>query len=316
MRRRSRVVGALGAALAVGAVGVGAALASFSATATNPANTFSAVPDFVAPSSSASVIMRSGGSVPGYVRQGGAYFVYANVTDTGNPASGVSTATANVSAITSGQTANALATTGGPWTVSGTSYNYRSSASITAGNPLAAGSKSYTLALADNAANSRTVSGYSVVVDNTVPTASDILTANGAGGTGGKPEAGDTVKYTFSEGVDPAAVLAGWDGTSTTVTAQIANSGNNDTFSVSGVNLGTVALGGNFVTGTRTFASSTMVMSGMTLTVTLGTASGAVNTVSGTSTAAWTPSASVTDYAGNAMSTTARSDTSGAHKQF
>ena len=73
---------------------------------------------------------RPTGGVGGFIKKGGTYYVYANVTDTGNPASGVSTVNANVSAITSGSTAATL--TAGTFTVDGVSYNRRS-ASLTAG---------------------------------------------------------------------------------------------------------------------------------------------------------------------------------------
>ena len=92
------------------------------------------------------------------------------MTDTGNPASGVSTVTANESTVTTGQTAVALAA--GSFSVGGTSYTHRTAAQ-TANAVLAAGSKTYSLTMADAAGNSGTQSGYSVTVDNTAPTASD-----------------------------------------------------------------------------------------------------------------------------------------------
>ena len=73
--------------------------------ATSPGNSVGAATDFRAPTASASVIIKSEGGTPGYIRKGGAYTVLANVGDTGNPASGVSTVTANVSTVTAGQTA-------------------------------------------------------------------------------------------------------------------------------------------------------------------------------------------------------------------
>ena len=63
----------------------------------------------------------------GFVKQGQSYFVYANVSDTGNPASGVSTVTANVCNVTS-TSCSAVALASGSFTVNSVSYNYRSAA--------------------------------------------------------------------------------------------------------------------------------------------------------------------------------------------
>ncbi len=51
----------------------------------------------------------------------------------------------------------------------------------------------------------------SVTLDNTVPTASDIQTANN-GSIVGRAETGDTITYTFSEAMDPSSILSGWTG--------------------------------------------------------------------------------------------------------
>jgi len=76
------------------------------------------------------------------------------------------------------------------------------------------------------------------------------------------------------------------------------------------LNLGSIATGGNYVSATSTFAPSTMVLSGSTLTVTLGTqTSGTVRTVAGNHTSIWTPSASAYDLAQNAMSTATSTET-------
>jgi hypothetical protein len=44
-----------------------------------------------------------------------------------------------------------------------------------------------------------------------------VQSANVAGGTAGKLEAGDTLTYTFSEPMLPASVLGGWAGAATPV---------------------------------------------------------------------------------------------------
>ena len=69
------------------------------------------------------------------------------------------------------------------------------------------------------------------VVDNTAPTAVDVQTTNAAGGTAGKPEAGDVLTYMFSEPMKPASILAGWTGAATAVVVRFTN-GNPDVITV------------------------------------------------------------------------------------
>jgi hypothetical protein len=159
--------------------------ALFSQTTANAGNTYASSSDWKAPTVDRAVIQRNGGSnaSTGYVKQGQSYFVYANVTDTGNPASGISSVTANVSTVTTGQTAAALSF--GSWTVNGQTYNYRSSA-LTSANPLSEGSKSFSIAAADNNSNSATTGGFSVTVDNTAPSVAraTVEKSSAAGGSG------------------------------------------------------------------------------------------------------------------------------------
>lgn len=290
-------------------VGGGATWAAFSATTTNSGSTFSSVGDGTPPSASASVIQKSQGGIVGFIRQGGQYRVYANVTDAGSPPyppSGVATVTANVSSISTGQTAAAL--TAGSWTVGGVSYNYGSGL-LTANNPLAAGSYAYTLTMTDNNSNSQTQGGFSVTVDNTAPAGADIQAANG-GATVGKAETNDTITYTFTKAIDPESILAGWNGSGTAVTLRLVDSGNSDLVQVwnasntSQLPLGQVDLGRDYVAANVNFTNSTMVRSGVNITVTLGTPSGATLTVTPPPRSmTWTPSASAYGSAGNPVST-------------
>jgi hypothetical protein len=300
----------------------GASFAAFTSNTSNGGNSFAAAADYRAPTVSTTVIAKTVGYDAGYVKQGGTYYAYANVADTGNPASGISSATANVSAVTTGSTAVTL--TAGSYSAQGTSYNYRS-ASLTASNPLAAGSKSYSITSTDAAANGGTQTGFPVTVDNTVPTASNVQTANGAA-TVAKPELGDTITYTFSEPIDPQSILSGWTGASTSVVVRINNttpdtllvfnSANTTQLPLGSVNLAT----SNYVSANRTFGASgtasTMVRSGSTITVTLGTASGATLTETTNGTMTWTPSASAYDRAGNAGSTANATESGAADKEF
>jgi hypothetical protein len=298
---------------------------NFTSTVANPGNSITAATDFRAPTASASAIGKTAGGIGGQIKKGGTYYVYANVSDSGNPASGVSTVTANVSSVTAGSTAVALSA--GSFNLAGVSYGYRSAA-LTADTGLAAGSYAYSLTLTDVAGNSKTQTGFSVTVDNTLPTGSDVQTTNG-GTTNGLAEAGDKVTFTFSKAIDPNSILSGWSGSSTGVVVRLTNGSgaSNDTLAIynstnvtqlplGSVNLGRTDYTGASITFGASGTASTMVMSGTTLTITLGTQSAAATTAAGTGTMAWTPSASATDPAGNAVSTTAVNESGAADKDF
>lgn len=316
--RRSRVPAVL---IAIGLIaGVsGGTFAAFSATTANGGNSFGVKADYEAPTVVRSEIARTTATAGGKIKASVAYYVYAQITDGGNPASGVGTATANVCNITTASCA-AVALASGSYTVSGLTYNYRS-ASMTSDAGLAAGTKTYAVTAADVATNSSGAVSFSVVVDNTAPAGSDVQTANTSGGTVGKAEAGDTATFTFTEAMDPASILTAWNGVSTSVTVTLANGGcaANDSISVNSVNLGSACLGGGtYVAATRTFSGSGMVMNAArtVITVTLGTPSGATGTQGSTTTMSWTPSASALDIAGNACSTAAITESGAADKEF
>ena len=310
-------------ALLLMAVAAGTAYAIFSKQRTVPSNAFTTAADWSPPTTSSSVIAKTVGYTPGYIKQGGTYYVYANVTDVGNPPVGISTVTTNVSTITTGSTAVSLVS--GSYSVGGVSYNYRS-ASITANVLLSAATYTYSITATDAGSRSATTNTWSVVVDNTVPTASDIQTTNG-GPIAGRADIGDTITFTFSEPIEPNSILAGWTGASTSVVVRVNQVITNDTVTIfnaantTQLPLGTVDLGRtDYVTTNRTFGASgtasTMVMSGNSITFTLGTQSGAATTAASTGTMAWTPSATATDRAGNAETATVRTETGTADKEF
>jgi hypothetical protein len=216
-----------------------------------------------------------------------------------------------VSTVTTGQTAVALVAGS---SIGGASYNFRG-ASVTANAALAAGAKTYTVTATDTATNSVTQGGFSVTVDNTQPAASAIGTTNVGGGTVGRPELGDTIVLTFSEEIDPQTILANWTGASTGVVVRITQAAGGDTLTVRNaansaqLPLGSMNLGGtNYITTTRDFGASgtasTMAQSGASITIVLGTPSGAVATQASNTTIVWTPIATATDRAGNACLTT------------
>jgi hypothetical protein len=140
----------------------GVALAAFSATTSNGSNSFTvtSAPDTTAPTISRAVAAKTSGATPGTIRQGGAYYVYAQVTDAGT----ISSVTANTSTVDTGVTATALTTAGGPWTVGGLSYNYRS-AQLTSDTPQTTGtSNSFSVSATDASSNSDT-QNYTVSIE-------------------------------------------------------------------------------------------------------------------------------------------------------
>ena len=276
--------------------------------------------DVTAPTVSSAVIAKSAGGVGGFIKQGGQYYVYANPIDLGSPTSGLSTVRANVSAITTGATNVSLSL--GVYTVEGVVYTHRS-AIQTANNPLTAGSKNITITATDVAGNASSPS-FSITVDNTAPTATDVQTTNVGGGTVGKAETGDTITFTYSETLDPYSILAGWNGSSTAVTVRLRNSGGSgDRLEIwNGLNLTQLPLGltrlnrSDYTTATVNFLTSTMVRSGSTITITLGLPSGATTTAAANGSMRLTPVATATDRAANAVNPSVANETGAADKDF
>jgi Bacterial Ig-like domain/Chitobiase/beta-hexosaminidase C-terminal domain len=164
--------------------------ATDAATNSSGATSFSVNVDDTAPTIAGNVIASSATDKAGFVRAGGGYYVYANVSDA-SPSSGIASVTASVSQLTTGATAIALATSGGPWTIGGTSYAYRS-ALQTVGASVTAGNKNSAITVTDNATNTATGTNFATTVDNTAPTTTAVSS--------------------------PAANAAGWDNANTTVT--------------------------------------------------------------------------------------------------
>jgi len=274
--------------------------------------------DATAPTVTAAVLQKTAGGATGAIRQGGTYRIYANATDPGDPATGVSSVTANVAALTNGSTNVALSA--GTFAVNGVTYGYRS-AQLTATNPQAAGTKAFTVSATDAAANTSAPQPFSAVVDNTAPAGADVQVLNG-GSTPGKAETGDTVWLTYTEALDPDSVLAGWTGAATTVTVRLTNNGGGDRIQVRDTSGSTLPLGTVFLTNTgyvsttRDFTGSTMQQVGSVIVLTLGTPSGATGTVSTPTNATWTPSSVADDAAGNPCRTTGVTESGPADVQF
>jgi hypothetical protein len=306
------------------AAGAGAVWGAFNARTTSAGNELRSAADFVAPLAGGSVVQKSTGGTPGFVRSGGSYRIFAAVTDSGRPSSGI----ASVSASMVGGPTGVVLTAGSYATVGGQAYGHRSA--LQAVGTAAAGSYAFSLALADGAGNARTQSGFSVVVDNTAPAPTSISTANRTGGFAGRAEAGDTVTLTAGEPLDTISLVAAWEGPSpVSVVVRMTNgsSGGNDSLAfynaanTATLPLGTVDLGRTDYTDvSRTFGASgtasALSLSGNDAVVQLGTASGTTTTASGTGLLRWTPGSGATDRAGNPLATSTLSEPGVSDREF
>jgi Concanavalin A-like lectin/glucanases superfamily len=204
--------------VALGAATV--AWAAFSSITSNP-STFSANPDLSDPTVTGSIIAKTTGLTPGKIRQGGTYYVYANATDAGNPASGISSVTANMTTFDTGTGAVALTTAGGPWTVNAVSYSYRS-ALLTANTPLVTGnSYVYTVTANDNASHTSgatnfnvTIETYAEVIQSFASLVSYWRLDEAAGTTAADSEGTNTGTYTNTPTLNQATALVGDSGNS------------------------------------------------------------------------------------------------------
>jgi Bacterial Ig domain len=157
---------------------------------------------------------------------------------------------------------------------------------------------------AGNVTNSTTVSNR--IVDNMAPTATNIQTGV-SGTTAGQPQQGDTLVFTFSEQIDPATIVGGWNGTGTQTVTVTMDTGNH--LSITGATLvnGFITLGGtNYVQSGKTvvFSNSTISQSGSTVTLTLGSPDKPQFTQVGTAgQTSWPVAAALKDLAGTSITT-------------
>jgi hypothetical protein len=118
---------------------------------------------------------------------------------------------------------------------------------------------------------------------------------------------------TTNDTLDTYSLLANWTGGATTVQVRFVNQGGGDRLQVwnsagtTQIPFGTINLTRtDFTTATLSFNGSTMTQSGGVITITLGApVVGTVTTVGAAATMVWTPAATATDRAGNAISTSA-----------
>lgn len=293
----------------------GATFAAFSSKTDNPGDTVSAAPDYRAPTVSAQTVTKAAGGIGGYIAQNTQFYMYAQVVDTGNPASGIAPPV-NATATLPGFGLVTVPLVAGAYSVGGVAYNYRTA--IQTMPTMALQTIIASVDASDNAGNSGSAPG-NFVIDNTGGTATTVQTANG-GATAGRPQAADSITYTFSEPVEPISIVNTWTdpSASKTATVTITDGGaGNDTLTVGGANLGSVNLGGTgYVTTTRTYTNSTMTVTGNTLKIVLGTASGAGTTAPANTTMSWASSGAATDRAGNAFSGNTAAENGAADKEF
>jgi hypothetical protein len=317
---------------------VGSTAAAFRSPSESAGNLVTAAPDFRAPIVTAAAIGKAQGGTTGFVRSGGAYFVYANVSDGGNPPSGVAAVSADLSSLTPGETAVPL--NPGSYSAGGQSYDYRS-AQRTAAAGLPEGPVGFTTTSVDAAANSAAAE-WTAVVDNTPPAAIDVQATNSSGGTAGKAEQGDTVAFSFDEPVDPESILPGWSGGPTPVVVRITTGiillggllGEGEGLQVydaansGALPLGAVDLKRQYVaktllllTGTMTFgapgAPSTMSLSNGVVTIVLGAHGGNdALTVATPGTMLWEPGTTSYDRAANPVTGAAAEESAPADVEF
>ncbi len=180
----------------------------------------------------------------------------------------------------------------------------------------------YTLVVraTDSLGNAGT-SSTAFVIDRTKPTGTGFTTTNV--GIARKVELGDTFTLTYSESIDPASIIAGWNGaTSQNVVVHATNGNGSGTDKLTVYNstnttllpLGSVNLKRNdYVSATMTFGLtgtvSTLTMSGSNFTITIGTPSGTPTVAAAVGNVAWTPAIGAKDIAGNAAATTIYTET-------
>jgi hypothetical protein len=195
---------------------------------------------------------------------------------------------------------------------------------------LGEGTLTYTAATTDTAGNSTTATAAGATSKDTVaPSVTGVKLANGGSTNTNKASAdvGDTVTLTYSEKMDLTKFCPGWTGSSLSGTATISDTGNDDTltFGFSSCTLGTVALGGNYLTGPNasfgvqgTASTVSWDSTNNALVITFGNApnggsgSGTLNAGVPAGQPTYYPPQTALDAAGNVTSTTSFTAVAGA----
>jgi hypothetical protein len=188
---------------------------------------------------------------------------------------------------------------------------------------LADGSYDLRARATDAAGNQSTSVVSGVRLENSSPAGSDVQAGNG-GATAGLLEAGDWIRLTWSEPLAPASILSGWTGAAQAIRVTVTNSASNDRmdFTTTGgtrlnlVNTSTdLQLNANVGSATTTF-NATMLQSGSSITVTLGSKISGTTVAASSGTMTWRPSGSAKDLSGKAVSTATVTESGAADKDF
>lgn len=174
------------------------------------------------------------------------------------------------------------------------------------------------------------------IVDNSPLKAYDVQTVNG-GARSGRLDAGDQLRLTYTDQVNPTSISAGWNGTALAVTLRLRDGvilgagGSNDTVDVlrggAAVNLGSVNLKANFIKNNKTaqfnatMVGSTTTVNGVTatvVTITLGSLSsgGSLRSVTSNVAMLWTPSIAALDLDGRAASAASATERGALDRDF
>jgi hypothetical protein len=177
----------------------------------------------------------------------------------------------------------------------------------------------------DTLGHTSTSATVTATLDNTAPAATNVQAANG--GTLGRIDAGDSVTFTWSEPMAPVSVLAGWNGASQAIQVRVTDAGLTDTLDLYNA-AGTTRLNvmspaqalrlqADYVSVTANF-NATMVMTGSTVTVTVGTQINGTTRINvlTPATMIWSPSIAATDLAGNPAGAAAVNETGVVDRDF
>ena len=210
--QRKKALLLLGFGALVAILSAGGVFGAFSATVSSTGNQFATSSDLTPPTTVRAVLRKSYGGVSSFtgcgiggcgVLDSRQFYVYAQVTDGGSPPSGVASVNTTV-----GGSSSALTSAGGPWTVDGLTYNYRSGFLTRSAAQLAVGSRTLTIAATDVAGRSSTSSPYAFTVETTQPVPSLVTLADAGASTG--PNTGDTAVYDFDSPLDPNSLFGNW----------------------------------------------------------------------------------------------------------
>jgi signal peptidase I len=173
-------------------------------------------------------------------------------------------------------------------------------------------------------------------VDNSPVRAQDVQTVQG-GAIAGRADQGDRLVLTYSGVVRPATISSGWTGAALPVTVRLRDGGllglssTSDTLDVlrsgAAVNLGSVNLRQSFIRSLRTsqhaatMTAATVTVNGVSVTqvsIVLGaqTSGSGLPTVSTAGSMVWSPSTTVLDTAGRAVSATPVTETGTIDRDF